>query len=87
MASFEPLRRYERDKPGDLIHIDSKNFNRTGHCTTSDRTRRSNSRGIGSNPAHVLVGREVDRRHGFDGIAHERTPFGFDVAGPSRGLA
>ena len=44
----EPVRRYERDKPGELIHIDIKKlgrFNRPGHRVTGDRTGHSNSRG------------------------------------------
>jgi transposase len=45
----EPIRRYEREKPGDLIHIDIKKlgrFNQTGHRITGDRTRQSSRRGI-----------------------------------------
>jgi len=46
----EPVRRYERDKPGELIHIDIKKlgrFQRTGHRITGDRARQSSDRGIG----------------------------------------
>jgi transposase InsO family protein len=45
----EPVRRYEREHPGELIHIDIKKlgkFNRVGHRITNDRTRQSNSRGV-----------------------------------------
>jgi transposase InsO family protein len=45
----EPIRRYEREKPGDLIHIDIKKlgrFNQVGHRITGDRTRQSSRRGI-----------------------------------------
>jgi transposase InsO family protein len=45
----EPVRRYEREHPGELIHIDIKKlgkFNRTGHRITKDRTRQSSSRGV-----------------------------------------
>ncbi|WP_156612670.1 leucine zipper domain-containing protein, partial [Paramagnetospirillum marisnigri] len=46
----EPVRRYERDAPGEMIHIDIKKlgrFNRIGHRITGDRTGQSNSRGVG----------------------------------------
>ena len=54
----EPARRYERDKPGEMIHIDIKKlgrFNRVGHRITGDRTGHSNSRGIGWEFVHVCV--------------------------------
>ena len=38
----EPSRRYEREKPGEIIHIDIKKlgrFNQIGHRITGDRTR------------------------------------------------
>jgi transposase-like protein len=44
----EPVRRYEREHPGELIHIDIKKlgkFNRVGHRITGDRTGQSNTRG------------------------------------------
>jgi transposase InsO family protein len=44
----EPVRRYERDHPGELIHIDIKKlgrFERVGHRITGDRTRQGNQRG------------------------------------------
>jgi transposase InsO family protein len=46
----EPVRRYERDHPGELIHIDIKKLGRidgVGHRITGDRTRQSNRRGRG----------------------------------------
>ena len=46
----EPVRRYERQHPGELIHIDIKKlgrFNRIGHRITGDRRGQSNSRGVG----------------------------------------
>jgi hypothetical protein len=46
----EPVRRYEREKPGEMIHIDIKKlgrFNRVGHRITGDRTGQSNRRGVG----------------------------------------
>jgi transposase InsO family protein len=54
----EPVRRYERDRPGELIHIDIKKlgkFNRIGHRITGDRTGQSNSRGVGWEFVHVCV--------------------------------
>ena len=41
----EPVRRYEREHPGELIHIDIKKlgrFERVGHRITGDRTGQSN---------------------------------------------
>ena len=46
----EPIRRYERAAPGEIIHIDIKKlgkFNRIGHRVTGDRTGQSKTRGIG----------------------------------------
>ena len=54
----EPVRRYEREHPGELIHIDIKKlgkFNRVGHRITGDRTGQSNSRGIGWEFVHVCI--------------------------------
>lgn len=44
----EPVVRYEREHPGELIHLDIKKlgrFEQVGHRITGDRTRQSNSRG------------------------------------------
>jgi transposase InsO family protein len=54
----QPVRRYERANPGDMIHIDIKKlgrFDRTGHRITGDRKGQSNSRGIGWEFVHVCV--------------------------------
>ena len=54
----EPPRRYQRDRPGELIHIDIKKlgkFNRVGHRITGDRTGQSNNRGIGWEFVHVAI--------------------------------
>jgi transposase InsO family protein len=54
----EPVRRYEREHPGELIHIDIKKlgkFNRIGHRITGDRTGHSNTRGIGWEFVHVCI--------------------------------
>jgi transposase InsO family protein len=54
----EPIRRYERQHPGELIHIDIKKlgrFDRVGHRITGDRRGQSNSRGIGWEFVHVCI--------------------------------
>ncbi|QTN20644.1 IS481 family transposase [Brevundimonas sp. AJA228-03] len=54
----EPVRRYERDLPGDMIHIDIKKlgrFDQPGHRVTGDRTRQSNGRGVGWEFVHVCI--------------------------------
>jgi transposase InsO family protein len=54
----EPVRRYERDRPGEMIHIDIKKlgrFNKIGHRITGDRTGQSNSRGVGWEYVHVAI--------------------------------
>jgi transposase InsO family protein len=46
-----PLIRYERERPGELIHLDIKKLGRiqgVGHRITGDRTRQSNPRGRGA---------------------------------------
>ena len=70
----EPVVRYERDRPGDLIHIDIKKlgkFTRTGHRITGDRTGQSNTRGIGWEFMHVCI--DDHSRLGFSQVlASER---------------
>ena len=58
----EPVRRYERQNPGELIHIDIKKlgrFDRVGHRITGDRTKQSNPRargeGAGWEFVHVCI--------------------------------
>ena len=54
----EPVRRYEREQPGELIHIDIKKlgrFDQVGHRITGDRTGQSNSRGVGWEYVHVCI--------------------------------
>ena len=61
LKDLEPaplVRRYERDRPGELIHIDIKKlgkFNRVGHRITNDRSGQSNSRGVGWEFVHVCI--------------------------------
>jgi len=54
----EPVRRYQRQYPGEMIHLDIKKlgrFERVGHRITGDRTGQSNSRGIGWEFVHVCI--------------------------------
>jgi transposase InsO family protein len=54
----EPVRRYERQHPGELIHIDIKKlgkFNQIGHRITGDRTGQSNLRARGHGPGWEYV--------------------------------
>jgi transposase InsO family protein len=70
----EPVVRYERAAPGELIHIDIKKlgkFNRAGHRITGDRAGQSNTRGIGWEFVHVCV--DDHSRLGFSEVlASER---------------
>ena len=53
----EPIRRYERDAPGDLLHLDIKKlgrFNKTGHRITGHH-RRKRSKGLGYDYVHVAI--------------------------------
>ena len=48
LVPAQPVRRYERQSPGELIHLDIKKlgrFERVGHRITGDRTHQSNRRG------------------------------------------
>ena len=54
----EPIRRYERAAPGEIIHIDIKKlgkFSRIGHRITGDRTGQSNARGVGWEYVHLAI--------------------------------
>ena len=53
-----PVVRYERDMPGELIHLDIKKLGRIdgiGHRITGDRTGQSNKRGTGWEYLHVAI--------------------------------
>ena len=53
----EPIRRYEREKPGDMIHIDIKKlgrFRQVGHRITGD-PQKGKSRGAGWEFVHVCI--------------------------------
>jgi len=54
----EPVRRYEREHPGEMIHIDIKKLGRIdgiGHRITGDRRGQSNKRGTGWEFTHVCI--------------------------------
>ena len=71
----EPGRRYERDHPGDMIHIDIKKlgrFDKVGHRITGDRTGQSNSRGVGWEFVHVGI--DDASRVAFSQICPTRRP-------------
>ena len=54
----EPVRRYERDHPGELIHVDIKKlgrFARTGHRITGHHAGLERSRGAGWEFVHVCI--------------------------------
>ena len=54
----EPVIRYERENPGELLHMDIKKlgkFNRAGHRVTGDRHGHSNFRGVGWEFVHVAI--------------------------------
>ena len=59
----EPVIRYERARPGELIHMDIKKlgkFQRVGHRITGDRTGQSNLRANGNGPGWEFVHVAVD---------------------------
>ena len=66
LSAFEPQEprpRYEREKPGEIIHIDIKKlgrFNAVGHRITGDRTRQSNQRQNGTAPGWEFVHVDID---------------------------
>ncbi len=58
-----PRPRYERETPGEIIHIDIKKlgcFNKVGHCITGDRTKQSNQRQNGTAPGWEYVHIAID---------------------------
>ena len=57
LEPVEPIRRYERDAPGELLHIDTKRLGRIqgiGHRITGDRSKNRN-RGIGWDAVHLAI--------------------------------
>ena len=63
LAPAEPVRRYERAHPGELIHIDIKKLGRIdgiGHRITGDRRGQSNRRGRGEGLGWEFVHVAID---------------------------
>jgi transposase InsO family protein len=63
IESQQPRPRYEREKPGEIIHIDIKKlgrFNAVGHRITGDRRGQSNARGRGDGPGWEFVHVAID---------------------------
>ena len=57
LESKPPIQRYERDRPGDLIHIDVKKlarFRKVGHRITGNR-QQGRSTGVGYDRVHVAI--------------------------------
>jgi len=57
LEPVEPVRRYERAAPGELLHIDTKRLGRingVGHRITGDRTR-NRKKGIGWDAVHLAI--------------------------------
>ncbi|MEM8760329.1 MAG: IS481 family transposase [Pseudomonadota bacterium] len=53
-----PPRRYQRERPGELLHLDTKKLGRiegVGHRITGDRRGQSNKRGTGWEFLHVAI--------------------------------
>ena len=70
----EPPRRYERERPGEMIHLDIKKlgkFNKVGHRIASDRNGQSNSRGAGWEYVHVCI--DDASRVGFSKIRKSKS--------------
>jgi hypothetical protein len=58
LALAEPERRYERESPGEIIHIDIKKlgrFGRVDHRISGDRSGLNKSRGAGWDFVHVCI--------------------------------
>lgn len=54
----EPVVRYERERPGELIHLDIKSLGRIdglGHRVTGQRSGQTRNRGIGWDHLHVAI--------------------------------
>ena len=69
-----PVRRYQRDRPGELIHIDIKKLGRIkgiGHRITGDPSKRC--KGIGWEFVHVAID-DASRLAYAEVLANERSP-------------
>jgi len=76
----EPVRRYERERPGEMIHVDIRKLGRIdgiGHRITGDRSGQSNrrARGEGLGWEFVHVGIDDNSRFAFaEVMPNEKTP-------------
>ncbi len=69
-----PIHRYQRDHPGELIHIDTKKLARIkviGHRITGDRSK--HSKGVGWEFVHVAID-DASRLAYAEVLANERSP-------------
>ena len=69
----EPVRRYERARPGEMIHIDIKKlgrFNQVGHRINGDRTGPRSGPNRGWEYAHVCI--DDHSRLGFAILPNEK---------------
>ena len=58
LDAAEPVKRYEKDHPGEMIHIDIKKlsrFDKVGHRITGDLTGQRNNRGVGLDFVHIYT--------------------------------
>lgn len=74
----EPVRRYQRERPGELLHIDIKKlgrFQKAGHRVTGSRSERSNGRRKDRRPGWECVHVCVDdaSRIAFTGLFPDET--------------
>lgn len=70
----EPVRRYEKKRPGEMLHLDTKKLGRIGrigHRITGDR--RSRARGIGWEFVHVAID-DYSRVSYVEVLPNERAP-------------
>lgn len=63
LEPVRPVQRYQRERPGEMIHLDIKKlgrFNKIGHRITGNRTRQSNQRHNGTAPGWEFVHVAID---------------------------
>lgn len=74
LAAPEPVRRYQKEHPGELLHLDIKKLGKiggVGHRITGDR--RSRKRGIGWECTHVAID-DASRLSYAETLENERGP-------------
>jgi transposase InsO family protein len=74
LETLEPVRRYEKERPGELLHLDIKKLGRigrVGHRITGDRRYRS--RGAGWEFLHVAID-DYSRSSYVEVLPDERAP-------------